>query len=486
MRRAASLIRSAAIAAALAVSALCVASITLDTAQASGPGSDDWDEPDIDEPDFDAPDVDEPDIDNSGSGGGEDFDDPDDDDNSGSGSDDDEPDVDGDSSGHGGDGDGDDDDDNSGSSGGGGGNSGPGSANSGRDDNERSTASLASEETLYEVESDARGEYVQGEVIFIGTARDLTEALDAGFTEISAQSLLSGGTMARLSLPNGTDLDRAMSLLRDAAPNAIITPNTIYRHSQSASAPVLRARAGRNRNVRLRGTVGVIDTGIDASLLPRADALVSQRAFASARAVPHDHGAMVASIAVSHGARVHVADVFGRSADGALAASAERIAAALDWMVANRIAVVNISVEGPDNAVLQEMVRRAAEQGHIIVAAAGNGGPAARPTFPAAFDGVLAVTAIDGSDQPYIRANRGAYVDFAAHGVNVQVNLGETTAQVSGTSFAAPIIAAEAAAHLQTPSPTESARVVSRLRDQAEDLGAPGRDNTFGWGALRD
>jgi subtilisin family serine protease len=195
---------------------------------------------------------------------------------------------------------------------------------------------------------------------------------------------------------------------------------------------------------------------------------------------------MVASIAISHGARVHVADVFGHSTDGSLAASAERIAAALDWMVANRIAVVNISVEGPNNAVLQEMVRRAAEHGHIIVAAAGNGGPAARPTFPAAFDGVLAVTAIDESDRPYVRANRGAYVDFAAHGVNVRVDVGDTTAEVSGTSFAAPVIAAQAAAHLQAPSPAESARVVNRLRNQAEDLGAPGRDNTFGWGALRD
>jgi hypothetical protein len=354
LRRAASLFRSAAIAAALAASALCAASLAIATAQASGPGSDDWDEPDEpdfdepdepdfdepDEPDFDEPDVDdvdERDVDNSGSGSDDDFDVPDDD-NSGSGSDDDEPDDDDDNSGHGsGSG---DDDDNSGSSGSGsgsgGGNSGSGSENSGRDDNERSTASLASEEALYAVESDSRGEYVHGEVIFVGTARDFAEALDAGFSEISAQSLSSGGTMARLRLPTGTDLDRAMSLLRNVAPDAIITPNTIYRHSQSATAPATRAREGRNRNARLRGTVGVIDTGVDAALLPRTDAMLSQQAFAGARAVPHDHGAMVASIAVSHGARVHVADVFGRSTDGALAASAERIAAALDWMVANR------------------------------------------------------------------------------------------------------------------------------------------------------
>ncbi|MEQ1493785.1 MAG: S8 family serine peptidase, partial [Terricaulis sp.] len=146
----------------------------------------------------------------------------------------------------------------------------------------------------------------------------------------------------------------------------------------------------------------------------------------------------------------------------------------------------NISVEGPDNAVLAEMVRRAAERGHIIVAAAGNGGPAARPSFPAAFDGVLAVTAIDESDRPYVRANRGDYIDFAAPGVDINVDVNGSMARVSGTSFAAPVIAAEAAAHLHAPSPAESARVLTNLRARAEDLGAPGRDNIFGWGALRD
>lgn len=238
--------------------------------------------------------------------------------------------------------------------------------------------------------------------------------------------------------------------------------------------------------MRVRGTLGVIDTGVDGAALPMSNSLLSQRAFAGPAPVARDHGSMVASIAVSRGVRVHVADVFGHSTDGALAASADRIAAALDWMIAHRIAVVNISIEGPENGVLAEMVRRAAERGHIIVAAAGNGGPAARPSFPAAFDGVLAVTAIDESDRPYIRANRGDYIDFAAKGVDVNVDVNGSVARVSGTSFASPIIAAEAAARLHAPSPADSARVLTALRARAEDLGAPGRDNVYGWGALRD
>ncbi len=236
----------------------------------------------------------------------------------------------------------------------------------------------------------------------------------------------------------------------------------------------------------LAASQNVIDTGVDVDALPASDALLTHVAFAGPRPVARQHGSTVASIAISRGMRVHVADVFGHSADGSLAASAERIAAALDWMIAHRVPVVNISVEGPDNAILAEMVRRATQRGHIIVAAAGNGGPSAGPSFPAAFENVLAVTAIDASGRPYFRANRGSYIDFAAPGVDVTVDVDGSTVRVSGTSFAAPAIAAEAAAHLHEPSPSASARVLTRLRAQAEDLGAPGHDNVFGWGALRD
>lgn len=468
MKRLSSLLRSAALAAALATAATgAVALIVLDdAAYASGRGGDDDDGPDWDD--------DHNDNDNSGHGGGGDFDDFDDD-NSGHGSGDDDDHGD-DNSGSGDDDDFDDD------------NSGHGSGDDDDQfDDDQVTSGYLDEHAIYSVEYDSHGdEFMPGEIVFVGRARDLASALNLGFQEIRVLHLTSGGIMARLGLPPRTDMTRATALLAEAAPHAIVTPNNIYRSAQVSRSAPGTARGAVRRAVRSRGTLGVIDTGVDAASLPVADSLLSQRAFAGPQPVAREHGSTVAAIAVSRGVRVHVADVFGHSSDGALAASAEGIAAAIDWMIDHRVAVVNISVEGPDNAVIEEMVRRAAERGHIIVAAAGNGGPAARPTFPAAFDGVLAVTAIDETGRPYIRANRGAYIDFAAHGVNVSVDLGGLSERVSGTSFAAPVIAAEAAAQLHAPSPEESARVLTRLRDRAEDLGAPGRDNIFGWGALRD
>lgn len=373
--------------------------------------------------------------------------------------------------------------------------SGPGSGHDFDDDNDQDrdrhnvtddhpVGAVLDDDILYSVEYDSHGdEYVPGEIVFVGAFRDLAQARALGFDALSTQALSSGGVMARLGMPRGVSVDDGVALLRRTTPHAIVTPNNIYRSAQAFSPTV--SRSSLRRTLRLRGALGVIDTGVRADSLP-PDALLTHTAFAGPRPVARQHGSTVASIAISRGVRVHVADVFGHSADGQLAASAERIAAALDWMVAHRIAVVNISVEGPDNAILAEMVRRAAQRGHIIVAAAGNGGPSARPSFPAAFENVLAVTAIDVSGRPYFRANRGSYIDFAAPGVDVSVDVDGSTVRVSGTSFAAPAIAAEAAAHLQEPSPSASTRVLSQLRARAEDLGAPGYDNVFGWGALRD
>lgn len=115
----------------------------------------------------------------------------------------------------------------------------------------------------------------------------------------------------------------------------------------------------------------------------------------------------------------------------------------------------------------------------VFVAAAGNGGTE-RPFWPAALPSVLATGAVDsdGSLAPF--SNRGEWVDTTAHGVDVvssHVRLspgeegvapGTTTrtygaARWSGTSFAAPRVAASVAVALREGMSPEQARsAVSR------------------------
>jgi subtilisin family serine protease len=142
----------------------------------------------------------------------------------------------------------------------------------------------------------------------------------------------------------------------------------------------------------------------------------------------------------------------------------------------------NLSLAGPPNRALADVIRRAQAKGVAVVAAAGNAGPAAPPAYPGAYPKVVAVTAVDGTQKVYRFANRGSYIMFAAQGVDVATPSG---GKVSGTSFAAPVVAAMLAAEMPRQDAAAADRAIQRLRKQARDLGAPGRDSVYGFGVLK-
>ena len=113
----------------------------------------------------------------------------------------------------------------------------------------------------------------------------------------------------------------------------------------------------------------------------------------------------------------------------------------------------------------------------LIVAAAGNNGPGAAPSYPAAYPGVIAVTAVDRNLAIYSRATQGEYIDIAAPG-------GGGIAR-SGTSYAVPFISAAAAILRASDALPDAASVQTTLEGRTLDLGKPGRDRTFGFGLLQ-
>ena len=97
------------------------------------------------------------------------------------------------------------------------------------------------------------------------------------------------------------------------------------------------------------------------------------------------------------------------------------------------------------------------------------------------------MTAVDNSRQVYRYANRGPYVDFAAPGVNVaSIDPRGATTSATGTSFAAPIVAARLARMLPRADAKQAQLAISNLEKQASDLGKPGRDGIFGHGLIED
>lgn len=162
--------------------------------------------------------------------------------------------------------------------------------------------------------------------------------------------------------------------------------------------------------------------------------------------------------------------------------NAELLVRALDWLLEERVELINMSLAGPANRLLQHAVETAVESGVLIVSAAGNGNPA----FPAAYPGVVAVTAVDSRGRVYRQANRGDYVDFAAPGVDVFLaapyNRGK---YYSGTSFATPFVTAALAVLISRHPEAGSDALLRQLSNTARDLGDPGRDPTFGWGLVQ-
>ncbi|MFT3968666.1 MAG: S8 family serine peptidase, partial [Sphingobium sp.] len=174
------------------------------------------------------------------------------------------------------------------------------------------------------------------------------------------------------------------------------------------------------------------------------------------------------------------ADVYGRdpAGGGALA-----IVRALDWMQGQHVPIVSISLAGPDNMLLARAVAACAARGMTIVAAVGNDGPAAPPAYPASYPGVIAVTGVDGRDRPLIEAGRAAHLDYAAPGADMKaMDANGRWRAVRGTSFAAPLVAARAAA--MKDAGQRGAGLLAALDREARDLGPKGADRLYGRGLL--
>jgi hypothetical protein len=85
-------------------------------------------------------------------------------------------------------------------------------------------------------------------------------------------------------------------------------------------------------------------------------------------------------------------------------------------MARERVPVVNLSLVGPPNTLLENVTRAMVARGYLLVAAVGNDGPAAKPLYPAAYPGVIGVTGVDERRRVLLEACRGPQVDFAAPG----------------------------------------------------------------------
>ncbi len=161
--------------------------------------------------------------------------------------------------------------------------------------------------------------------------------------------------------------------------------------------------------------------------------------------------------------------VLNRQGFGTVANVAEGIRYAAD----EGAQVINLSLGGPiKSKILKDAVDHALSKGVVVVAAAGNSGRSVG--WPAAYPGVVAVSATDSNDAIASFSSRGPEVTIAAPGVGVTqqtiCNGGRDKCEIfgtfNGTSMASPHVAG-VAAMVESMGVTDGPSVVRALAASA-------------------
>src|SRR4051812_1550905 len=164
------------------------------------------------------------------------------------------------------------------------------------------------------------------------------------------------------------------------------------------------------------------------------------------------------------------------------------VANCITWDSDKGAKVISMSLGGGDSTTLHQAVQYAWKNGNgaLIVAAAGNDGNSTLE-YPAAYSEVVSVAATDNRDAHASFSNANSDVEIAAPGVNVLSTYGNgdtSYTTLSGTSMATPHVAGVGAVILDRNPTFTAAQARSKLDASVDDLGAAGRDNSFGFGRV--
>jgi subtilisin len=246
--------------------------------------------------------------------------------------------------------------------------------------------------------------------------------------------------------------------------------------------------------------VAILDTGIDRSHPDLVANLKGGANFSSSDRGDYEdrqgHGTHCAGIigasdngigvvGVAPAVELYAVKVMGDNGSGGMQA----IADGLDWCIANGIDIASMSLgtSGDPGPILHDAIKRARQAGIILVAASGN--EHTHCGWPAAYDEVIAVGAVDAGFDKADFSNFGSEVDVAAPGVQIYSTYkNQSYAKLSGTSMATPMVAG-CVAIIQSLCRKMGQKatpeiIMQMLTAKSVDLGADGKDTEYGAGLI--
>lgn len=244
--------------------------------------------------------------------------------------------------------------------------------------------------------------------------------------------------------------------------------------------------------------IGVIDTGVDVNHPDLKDRIAEYINFSGDGTLEdlsghgtHVCGILAASyngigiIGVAPKAELYVAKAFKKDGSG----DSKAIADSIEWLISKKVHVINMSfASDKESMLIYEKVKKAYDEGIILVAAAGNDGAGNSIGYPAKWKEVIAVTAVDFQEKLVDFSSYGKEAKLAAAGKEIYSTYpGGGYKKLSGTSMAAPLISG-AAALMQGKAKKRFSRFLTPremellLYMYADDFGEKGKDDRFGYG----
>ncbi|MEZ5329348.1 MAG: S8 family serine peptidase [Verrucomicrobiales bacterium] len=202
------------------------------------------------------------------------------------------------------------------------------------------------------------------------------------------------------------------------------------------------------------------------------------------------HGTAVASIAAGDNPNAQgvapAADILSIKITGADGMSDSfTLAKAIIEAVDQGADVINVSLGSyGDSSLVRDAVAYATDAGKVIVAAAGND-TYSELAFPARYEDVISVGAVDAEGQQLSFSNSGEGLDLTAPGLDVVAAWpGDLLINFSGTSASAPFVTGSIAALMSIYPGTTAIEAAQMLETYSNEAGALGADSAFGEGIL--